>query len=177
MICQNLTVNKEGHLCLGGQDTTELAKQYGTPLYLMDEDRIRANCRTYLLAMREAFGENALPLYASKAASFKQIYRVMKEEGMGIDVVSSGEICTAVSVGFPMERAYFHSNNKTDADIDYAIKNGIGYFVVDNREELDAIEYFATKNAITHLKIGIDIPNVTPAAHTWLPLMLRCVWS
>ena len=161
MICNNLTVNERGHLCLGGQDTTELAKQYGTPLYLMDEDRIRERCRTYMNAMKEAFGTSSLPLYASKAASFKQIYRIMKEEGMGIDVVSSGEICTAVSAGFPMERAYFHSNNKTDADIDYAMENGIGYFVVDNREELDAIESFASKRGITQkillrLTPGID---------------------
>ena len=161
MICNNLTVNERGHLCLGGQDTTELAKKYGTPLYLMDEDRIRERCRTYMNAMKEAFGTSSLPLYASKAASFKQIYRIMKEEGMGIDVVSSGEICTAVSVGFPMERAYFHSNNKTDADIDYAMENGIGYFVVDNREELDAIESFASKRGITQkillrLTPGID---------------------
>ncbi len=161
MICNNLTVNEKGHLCLGGQDTTELAKQYGTPLYLMDEERIRECCRTYMSAMKEAFGTSSLPLYASKAASFKQIYRIMKEEGMGVDVVSSGEICTAVSVGFPMERAYFHSNNKTDADIDYAMENGIGYFVVDNREELDAIEYFASKRGITQkillrLTPGID---------------------
>ena len=161
MICNNLTVNEKGHLCLGGQDTTELAKQYGTPLYLMDEDRIRERCRTYMSAMKEAFGAASLPLYASKAASFKQIYRIMKEEGMGVDVVSSGEICTAVSVGFPMERAYFHSNNKTDADIDYAMEHGIGYFVVDNREELDAIEYFAAKRGITQkillrLTPGID---------------------
>ncbi len=161
MICNNLTVNEVGHLCLGGQDTVELTKKYGTPLYLMDEDRIRERCRTYLEAMREAFGSNALPLYASKAASFKQIYRIMKEEGMGIDVVSSGEICTAVSVSFPMERAYFHSNNKTDADIDYAMESGIGYFVVDNREELDAIEHFASKRGITQkillrLTPGID---------------------
>ena len=161
MICNNLTVNEEGHLCLGGQDTVELTEKYGTPLYLMDEDRIRERCRTYMSAMREAFGKASLPLYASKAASFKQIYRIMKEEGMGVDVVSSGEICTAVSVGFPMERAYFHSNNKTDVDIEYAIENGIGYFVVDNREELDAIEYFATKHGITQkillrLTPGID---------------------
>ena len=161
MICNNLTVNEQGHLCLGGQDTVELTKQYGTPLYLMDEDRIRERCRTYMNAMKEAFGEASLPLYASKAASFKQIYRIMKEEGMGIDVVSSGEICTAVSVGFPMERAYFHSNNKTDADIDYAMEHGIGYFVVDNREELDAIEYFASRRGITQkillrLTPGID---------------------
>ena len=165
MICNNLTVNGQGHLCLGGQDTVELAEKYGTPLYLLDEDRIRERCRTYMSAMKEAFGELSLPLYASKAASFKQIYRIMKEEGMGIDVVSAGEICTAVSVGFPMERAYFHSNNKTDADIDYAMENGIGYFVVDNREELDAIEHFATKHGITQKILLRLTPGIDP--HTY----------
>lgn len=165
MICQNLTLNQEGHLCIGGQDTVDLAKQYGTPLYLMDEDRIRERCRTYMNAMREAFGESALPLYASKAASFKQIYRIMKEEGMGVDVVSSGEICTAVSVGFPMARAYFHSNNKTDADIDYAMENGIGYFVVDNREELDAIEHFANARGTVQKVLLRLTPGIDP--HTY----------
>ncbi len=165
MICNNLTVNERGHLCLGGQDTVELTKKYGTPLYLMDEDRIRERCRTYLSAMKEAFGDSSLPLYASKAASFRQIYRIMKEEGMGVDVVSSGEVCTAVSVGFPMERAYFHSNNKTDADIDYAMKNGVGYFVVDNREELDAIEFFASKHSITQKILLRLTPGIDP--HTY----------
>ena len=165
MICNNLTVNEAGHLCLGGQDTVELTKKYGTPLYLLDEDRIRERCRTYMSAMKEAFGDASLPLYASKAASFKQIYRIMKEEGMGIDVVSAGEICTAVSVGFPMERAYFHSNNKTDADIDYAMECGIGYFVVDNREELDAIEHFATKRGITQKILLRLTPGIDP--HTY----------
>ena len=165
MICNNLTVNEQGHLCLGGQDTVELAEKYGTPLYLLDEDRIRERCRTYMSAMKEAFGELSLPLYASKAASFKQIYRIMKEEGMGIDVVSSGEVCTAVSVDFPMERAYFHSNNKTDADIDYAMENGIGYFVVDNREELDAIEHFASKRGITQKILLRLTPGIDP--HTY----------
>jgi len=165
MICNNLTVNGEGHLCLGGQDTVALAAQYGTPLYLLDEDRIRERCRTYMKAMHEAFGERALPLYAGKAASFKQIYRIMKEEGMGVDVVSSGEICTAVSVGFPMERAYFHSNNKTDADVAYAMEHGIGYFVVDNREELDAIEKEASACGITQKILLRLTPGIDP--HTY----------
>ena len=88
MICTNLSINEKGHLTIGGMDTVTLAEQYGTPLYIMDEDRIRERCRTYISAMREAFGETSCPLYASKAASFRQIYRIMKEEGMGIDVVS-----------------------------------------------------------------------------------------
>ena len=146
MICKNLSVNENGNLAMGGVDTVALAKKYGTPLYVMDEDRIRERCRTYMTAMKEAFGANALPLYAGKAAAFRHIYRVMKEEGMGIDVVSSGEIYSAASVGFPMERAYFHGNNKTDEDIAYAMENGVGTFVVDNTEVVffifKAVPYF-----------------------------------
>lgn len=170
MLCNNLTVNENDRLCIGGQDTVCLAEQYGTPLYLLDEDRIRLQCRTYQRAMRSAFGDKALPLYASKAASFKQIYRIMQEEGMGVDVVSSGEVYTANAVGFPMERAYFHSNNKTDADIEYAITCGIGYFVVDNREELDAIERIAgahgtCQKVLLRLTPGID-PHTYEAVAT-----------
>ena len=165
MICNNLSVNAEGHLCLGGQDTVALAKQYGTPLYLLDEDRIRERCRTYKKAMLEAFGAKAMPLYASKAASFKQLYRIIKEEGMGVDVVSSGEVYTAVSAGFPMERAYFHSNNKTDADIAFAMDAGVGYFVCDNEEELFAIERQASARGIVQ-KILIRVtPGIDPHTH------------
>ena len=165
MICNNLSINEKGHLCLGGQDTVELAAKYGTPLYLFDEDRIRERCRTYRTALREAFGERANALYASKAASFRGMYRIMKEEGMGVDVVSSGEIYTAVSAEFPMERAYFHSNNKTDADIAYAMDHGIGYFVVDNREELDAIEHFASERKLIQKVLLRLTPGIDP--HTY----------
>ena len=165
MIADNLSVLENGHLALGGKDTVELAEKYGTPLYLMDEDRIRLRCRTYKDAMRRAFGERALPLYAGKAASFKQMYRIMKEEGMGIDVVSSGEIYTALSTGFPMEKAYFHSNNKTDADVAYAMDAGVGYFVADNREEVDAVEKEAARRG-AHQKLLLRItPGIDP--HTY----------
>ncbi|MBE6554043.1 MAG: diaminopimelate decarboxylase [Ruminococcaceae bacterium] len=165
MICNNLSVNRVGHLCLGGQDTVALAKEYGTPLYLYDADRIRERCRTYRRAMKSAFGESAEALYASKAAAFRAIYRIMAEEGMGVDVVSSGEIYTALSAGFPLEKAYFHSNNKTDADIAYAIGQGIGYFVVDNREELDAIESIAAEAGIRQKVLLRLTPGIDP--HTY----------
>ena len=165
MICSNLSVNAEGHLCLSGVDVVELAKKYGTPLYVMDEDRIRERCRTYMSAMKEAFGEAALPLYAGKAAAFRHIYRVMREEGMGIDVVSSGEIYSAASVGFPMERAYFHGNNKTDADILYAMEQGVGTFVVDNREELDAVDRIAAELGICQKILLRLTPGIDP--HTY----------
>ena len=170
MICNNLSVNGAGHLTFAGIDTVDLAKKYGTPLYLTDGDRIRENCRIYLDAMREAFGETAMPLYASKAASYKEIYRIMKAMGMGIDVVSSGEVYTAASVGFPMEHAYFHSNNKTDTDIEYAMDAGVGYFVVDNVEELDSIARIASargsvQDILLRLTPGID-PHTYAAVAT-----------
>ena len=165
MICSNLSVNEKGHLALGGVDVVDMAKKYGTPLYLFDENRIRERCRTYVTAMREAFGESALPLYASKAASFKQMYRIIKDEGMGTDIVSSGELYTAASVGFPLDKAYFHSNNKTDEDIAYAIDLQIGYFVVDNVEELDAIDRIAGEKAVKQKVLLRLTPGIDP--HTY----------
>ena len=161
MICDNINVNTGGNLTFAGTDTTELASKYGTPLYLMDEDKIRANCRTYVNAMKKAFGSNSQVLYASKAASFTRMYEIVKEENMGIDVVSSGEIYTAIKAGFDIKNAYFHSNNKTDSDIAFAIKNGIGYFVVDNEEELYVIDCEAKKagivqNILLRITPGID---------------------
>jgi diaminopimelate decarboxylase len=165
MICKNLSVNREGHLIFAGVDTVKLAQKHGTPLYLMDEDRIRERCRTYKTAMREAFGEDALPLYASKAASFKQMYRIIMDEGLGTDLVSSGELYTADAVGFPLERAYFHSNNKTDFDISYAIDKRVGYFVVDNVEELDAIDRIAAQKGVVQKILLRLTPGIDP--HTY----------
>ena len=105
MLSNNLSVNAAGHLCFAGQDVCELAERFGTPLYLMDEDRIRENCRIYLTAFAEAFGDHAAPAYASKAASFRHMYRIMRDEDMYIDVVSAGEIYTAVKADFPTERS------------------------------------------------------------------------
>lgn len=112
MLCSNIGINESGHLTFAGEDTVRLAAHYKTPLYLMDEDRIRENCRVYKAAMARAFGEGSFPLYASKAASFKRIYAIMQDEGMAIDVVSAGEIATAKRAGFQMERAFFHGQQQ-----------------------------------------------------------------
>jgi diaminopimelate decarboxylase len=165
MICDNLSVGKNGHLFFAGQDTVELAKQYGTPLYLMDEARIRENCRVYTAAFKKHFGPGARPLYASKANAFKHIYQIMKEEGMGIDVVSSGEIYTALLAGYPLENAYFHSNNKTDDDVRYAIANHIGYFVADNVEEVKSINAEAGRVGIRQKILLRLTPGIDP--HTF----------
>ena len=166
LLCENVSVSENGeHLLFAGQDTTTLATAYGTPLYLMDEDRIRACCRMYKTAVDAAFDGNAQVLYASKASSFKRIYEIMREEGMGVDVVSVGEMYTAIKAGFPMSQTYFHSNNKTDADIVFAMEHGIGYFVVDNEEELLAIEREATLRGITQSVLLRITPGIDP--HTF----------
>ena len=169
MLADNIQT-RDGTLYFAGHNTVQLAQKYGTPLYLMDEAHIRENCRMYLRAFRRHFGENARPLYASKAASFKRMYEIMRSEGMGVDVVSAGEIHTAALAGFPMEQAYFHGNNKTDVEIQYAIEQGVGYFVADNHEELDAINRIAgalgkQQRVLLRLTPGID-PHTYEAVAT-----------
>ena len=163
-VCDNITA-KDGVLYFAGQNTVELAKKYGTPLYLMDEDKVREKCRAYKAAFEKHFGPEAQPLFASKANCFKRLYEIMTEEGMGIDVVSSGEIYMAKAAGFDLSHAYFHSNNKTDEDIAYAIDNGIGYFVADNFEEVDAVEAEAAKRGIKQKQLLRITPGIDP--HTY----------
>ena len=161
MLHDNLSINDRGHLSLAGQDVCDLAKKHGTPLFLMDEERIRHNCRVYTEAMREFMPEGSRPLFASKACCFKRLYEIMAEEGMATDLVSPGELYTAAAAGFPLENAYFHGNNKTDRDIRYAMESGVGFFIADNREEIDCINETAremgiTQNILLRLSPGID---------------------
>lgn len=164
-ICGNISRDGEGELCFAGMPLTPLAEKYGTPLYLYDEERIRERCRTYLTAMKEAFGDRAKVLYASKAASFRRLYEIMREEGMGIDVVSLGEIETATVAGYPLSKAYFHSNNKTDRDIEVAIERGVGCFVVDNEEELLAIDGISRARGVVSRVLLRLTPGIDP--HTY----------
>ena len=170
MICDNISIGSNGHLYFASQDTLSLAAEYGTPLYLMDEDKIREKCRIYTDSFARFFPAGSRPLYASKACSFKQMYRIMQDMDMGIDVVSPGEIYTAKEAGFDLSRAYFHGNNKTDADIAFAMDCGVGYFVADNVEEVKAIERFASErgfvqNILLRITPGID-PHTYDAVST-----------
>ena len=165
MLHTNLGVNELGHLTLAGRDTVELAEKHGTPLMLMDEGRVRMRMREYVETMREVFAEGSRPLFASKALSCKEMYRIAMSEGMGTDIVSCGELYTAHSVGFPMERAYFHGNNKTDADIAYAIDCGVGTFICDNIEELRALSAEADRRGIKQRVILRVTPGIDPHTH------------
>ena len=140
MLHKNIAINAEGHLTFAGMDVVRLAERYGTPLMLLDEDRIRENIRVYKAAMKEHFGAESFPLFASKALCFKGVYRIAKEEEIGMDAVSVGELYTAEAAGFDLSKAYFHGNNKTDEDIAFGVEHGVGTFVVDNEDELLALD-------------------------------------
>ena len=170
MLCDNITTAPTGRLLFAGQDTVALARQYGTPLYLLDEDKVRENCRTYAAVCRRYFDGRAQPLYASKANAFKRLYQIVEEEGLGIDVVSSGELYTALQAGCDVNRVYFHGNNKTDEDIRYGVERNVGYFVADNLEEIRAIEAEAARQnrrqrVLLRLTPGID-PHTYAAVAT-----------
>lgn len=165
MLTDNISRSADGALLFAGQSVSALADRYGTPLYLMDEDRIRANCRMYTDAFRADFGADSLPLYAGKAASFRQIYRIMAEEGMGVDAVSPGEIATALSAGFPAENIYYHGDGKTDADIAFALDRGVGCFIVDNGDELIALNEAAEARALRQKVLLRITPGIDP--HTY----------
>ncbi len=161
----HLDVNKEGHLTVGGMDTVALAKEFGTPAYLLDENVIRAQCRIYRDAAKRYFGEDALPLYASKALCFTGVYRIAAEEGLGVDCVSGGELYTARRAGFPAERIYFHGNNKTDNDLEDALDMGVGTIVVDNRDELDALDRLAARRKKVQRILLRITPGIDPHTH------------
>ncbi|MEG1175386.1 MAG: diaminopimelate decarboxylase [Ruthenibacterium sp.] len=154
-------VNKNGHLSIGGMDTVALAAKYGTPLYVMDENAIRSNCRALKNSLDSHYNKNGLVLYASKAFCCKRMYRILSDEGLGADVVSGGELYTALQAGFPAEKLYFHGNNKTAAELTMALESGVGHIVLDNLAELELLSSIAgangkTANVLFRIKPGID---------------------
>ena len=165
LLSDNITRAPDGSLLFAGQSVPELAERYGTPLYLMDEERVRHNCRLYVETFRECFGEGALPLYAGKAAAFRRMYRIAAEESMGVDAVSPGEIHTALSAGFPAEKIFFHGDGKTDADIRYGVEKRVGYFVVDNPEELEQLAKEAAEQGVRQKVLLRITPGIDP--HTY----------
>lgn len=165
MLHDNLSINEPGHLTFAGLDTVSLAAAYGTPLMLLDEDRIRSRMRTYREGLEREMGEGSFPCFASKALCIKSIYRIAAEEGIGIDVVSSGEIVTARAAGFDMRRAMFHGNNKTDADIALALDAGIGYFVVDNLDEMAALDTACHERGMVQDILLRLTPGIDPHTH------------
>lgn len=161
MISECLSINEIGHLSIGGCDTVRLSEQYGTPLYVMDESTIRKNCRIYKEVIDEDYGGKGLVLYASKAFNCLEICRIIHDEGLGLDVVSEGELYTAIQANFPAKKIQFHGNNKTDREICMALEYGVGRIVVDNEYELLrlnelALEKGKVQDILFRIKPGIE---------------------
>ena len=157
----NLSINSENHLVIGQHDTVELAKKFGTPLYVLDEDLMRDNCRAYKNAIDTYYDGHGLVLFASKALCTMYTGRLVAEEGLGADVVSGGELYTLYKAGFPMEKVFFHGNNKTPDEIELALNCGVGHIVVDNKYELELLNRIANEKNVKQrilfrIKPGID---------------------
>ncbi|MFS0781142.1 diaminopimelate decarboxylase [Bacillus sp. 1P06AnD] len=139
------TVNNQGHLEIGGKDTVELAQTYGTPLYVYDVALIRERAKGF----KDTFahlGVSAQVAYASKAFSSIAMIQLAEEEGLSLDVVSAGELYTAIMAGFPKEKIHFHGNNKSKDELEMAVTEEIGCVVVDNEYELELLESICLKH-------------------------------
>lgn len=163
-----LNVNEKGHLTIGGCDTVELAKEFGTPLYVMDENTIRNTCKSYVNSIKKYYDGKGLPMYASKALSCKAMVQLAESENIGLDVVSGGEIYTAIQAKFPPEKIHFHGNNKTAEELNMALNYNIGKIVVDNLYELELLNKLAKeKNKVVKISMRIK-PGIDAHTHNFI---------
>lgn len=165
---ETLKINERGHLEIGGADCVELAKRFGTPLYVLDEAYIRGMMRVYRDVMAREYGENGTVLYASKAFSCTAIYAIAKSENIGVDVVSGGELYTALKAGFPAEKIYMHGNNKLPVEIAQALDCGVGYIVADAYSEIDTIDELARKKGIVQNILLRVNPGIEAHTHAYI---------
>lgn len=164
MLLGTQRINAEGHLEIGGCDTTHLAAEFGTPLYVMDEAAIRANCREYRAAFAARYPDNAV-YYASKAFLTLAMARLIDQEGLGMDVASLGELYVALQAGFPAERLGLHGNNKSPDELEMAVAHGIGHIVLDNLFELDLLGPIVAGRKATVDVLIRATPGVDPVTH------------
>jgi diaminopimelate decarboxylase len=159
--------NAAGHLAIGGCDVVELAREYGTPLFIYDEQTLRDQCRAY----HATFGkltELYEIVYASKAFSCRAMAELVAQEDLSLDVATGGELAAARAAGFPSQRIYFHGNNKSVAEIEFGLDCGIGHFVVDSFEEIDRLEGAATARGVRQEVLVRVTPGVRPNTHDFV---------
>ena len=165
---ETLKINEKGHLEIGGADTVELAQKFGTPLYVFDEAYIRKMMGVYRDTLQTEYEGNGLVLYASKAFSCQAIYRIADEEKIGVDVVSGGELYTALKAGFPAEKIYMHGNNKLDYELGEALDAGVGCIVADAYSEIDKIDREGEKRGIVQNILLRINPGVEAHTHAFV---------
>ncbi len=157
-------VDARGHLVIGGCDTVALADEFGTPLYIFDEQALRQKCAEFRNEFGRRYPDMAI-VYAGKAFVNRALAVLLKEEGLGLDVVSGGELSIARSVDFPMEKIYFHGNNKSAGELDMALESRVGRIVIDNFQELDMLaEIAGQRGAVANVLLRLT-PGVDPHTH------------
>ena len=154
-------VNKQSHLVIGGCDTVQLAAEYGTPLYIFEESALRDKCREFKTEFNKYY-PNTSVVYASKAFINKSLASLFKQEGIGLDVVSAGELYIAHSAGFPLDKVYFHGNNKGPEELKLALKWRMGRIVVDNFYEMDLLQSLAQEAGIKQDILLRITPGIDP---------------
>jgi len=159
-------VNNQGHLLIGGCDVVDLANEFGTPLYLFDELTLRYKCRDFKDEFCK-YHPDTLVIYASKAFLNRALALIFKEEGLGLDVVSGGELSIAHSVDFPLDKVYFHGNNKTPEELGLALDLGVGRIVVDNFYELELLDGLARERGMRQDILLRLTPGVDPHTHQY----------
>jgi len=157
-------VSENGHLVIGGCDMVALAEEFGTPLYIFDEQTLRQKCAEFRNEFGRRYPSTAI-VYAGKAFINRALVAILKEEGLGLDVVSGGELSIARSVDFPMEKIYFHGNNKSAGELDMALESKVGRIVIDNFQELEMLAKIAgQRGAVPDVLLRLT-PGVDPHTH------------
>ncbi len=164
---QTLKINDNNHLEIGGVDCSLLREQYGTPLYVMDQEYIENMCKIYSKTLTEEYGDGLI-CYASKAFSCLEIYRIINNMGIGADSVSIGELYTAKKANFPMQKICFHGNNKSLAELEFAIDNGVGYIVIDSYTEANEIDELCAKKGVKQNVLIRINPGVEAHTHHFI---------
>ena len=162
-----MRINPYSRLEIGGCDCKELSENFGTPLYIMDEELIRENCRKFIHAFSSGYPDIEI-VYAGKAFLTTAMARIIHQEGLSLDVVSGGELYTAHKAAFPMENIYFHGNNKTPGELRMGLDLGVGHMVVDNFSELEMLDELALASGITQRVIIRVSPGITGNTHEYI---------
>jgi diaminopimelate decarboxylase len=165
LLPETASTTGDGHLALDGVDVVGLAEEFGTPLYVYDEATIRQRARAYRQALEHAYPAESLVCYAAKAHCAPWLMRVIAEEGLGLDVVSGGELYAARQSGFPLGRIFFHGNNKSTDELELALDLGVGRVVVDNLEEIERLAWLARARGMTQSVLLRVAPGVEAHTH------------
>jgi diaminopimelate decarboxylase len=157
-------VNERGHLEVAGCDVVELAERFGTPAYIYAEDDMRARAREYVRAFERRTDAFEV-IYASKAFPATAAYRVMREEGLSVDVASGGELRLALAAGFDPARIHLHGNNKTEAELDYAFKAGVAHLILDSFDEIELADRMLERPQRVLIRVT---PGIKPSTHDYV---------